>query len=208
MVIVPFEDTAQGRFHLGYRVTDNGDGTWHYEYALHNMNSDWGARSFSVPIPAGVAVTNIDFHDVDYHSGEPYSGTDWPVTIGGDQVEWSTQPETENTNANALRWGTLYNYRFDADQPPTDADIVIGHFKSGGPPSMTVVAKGPSGPVTPCPTDINGDGTTNVLDLIDVLLCFGLPAVPGCEAEDVNEDTTVNVLDLIDLLLEFGNACP
>ena len=81
-------------------------------------------------------------------------------------------------------------------------------FKSGGPPSMTVVAKGPLGPVTPCPTDINGDGTTNVLDLIDVLLCFGLPAVPGCEAEDVNEDTTVNVLDLIDLLLEFGNACP
>ncbi len=25
----------------------------------------------------------------------------------------------------------------------------------------------------PCPTDINGDGVTNVLDLIDVLLAFG-----------------------------------
>ena len=59
-----------------------------------------------------------------------------------------------------------------------------------------------------CPTDVNGDGTTNVLDLIDLLLCFGLAAVPGCQPEDINSDGTVNVLDLIDLLLEFGNACP
>ena len=62
--------------------------------------------------------------------------------------------------------------------------------------------------VLPCPTDINNDGVTNVLDLIDLLLCFGQPAVPGCEAEDVNEDGTANVLDLIDLLLEFGQDCP
>ena len=31
----------------------------------------------------------------------------------------------------------------------------------------------------PCPEDVNGDGVINVLDLIDLLLCFGLPAVPG-----------------------------
>ncbi len=60
----------------------------------------------------------------------------------------------------------------------------------------------------PCPTDINGDGVTNVLDLIDLLLCFGLPAVPGCEAQDVNADGSVNVRDLIDLLLAFGTSCP
>ena len=47
----------------------------------------------------------------------------------------------------------------------------------------------------------------NVLDLIDLLLCFGLPAVPECEAQDINGDGTVNVLDLIDLLLQFGVAC-
>ncbi len=55
-------------------------------------------------------------------------------------------------------------------------------------------------------TDVNGDGSINVLDLID-LLCFGLPAVPGCEAEDVNGDGNLNVLDLIDLLLDFATAC-
>ena len=59
-----------------------------------------------------------------------------------------------------------------------------------------------------CPEDVNGDGSINVLDLIDLLLCFGLPAAPGCEVEDVNEDGTVNVLDLIDLLLLFGTTCP
>ncbi len=97
-------------------------------------------------------------------------------------------------------------YRFDADQPPTSANIVIGHFKNGG--QMTVAAQGPLGPVLPCPTDINGDGATDDLDLIDLLPCFGLPAVPGCEAQDVNNDNSVNVRDLIELLLEFGNACP
>ena len=58
------------------------------------------------------------------------------------------------------------------------------------------------------PADTNGDGTVNVLDLIDLLLCFGLPAEPGCAAEDINEDGTVNVLDLIELLLAFGASCP
>ena len=58
------------------------------------------------------------------------------------------------------------------------------------------------------PSDINGDGSVNVLDLIDLLLCFGLPASPGCEAQDVNGDGSVNVLDLIDLLLDFGATCP
>ena len=53
--------------------------------------------------------------------------------------------------------------------------------------------------------DINGDGSVNVVDLIDMLLCFGLPADPGCESEDVNDDGSVNVLDLIELLLtEWG----
>ena len=61
--------------------------------------------------------------------------------------------------------------------------------------------------VNPCPEDTNGDGVVNVLDLIDLLLCFGQPAVPGCGAQDINEDGSVNVLDLIDLLLVFGTAC-
>jgi hypothetical protein len=58
------------------------------------------------------------------------------------------------------------------------------------------------------PEDINGDGVVNVLDLIDLLLCFGQSGVPPCNVADINADGTVNVLDLIDLLLEFGTVCP
>ncbi len=59
----------------------------------------------------------------------------------------------------------------------------------------------------PCPTDITGDGVTNVLDLIELLLCFGQPANPPCDTADINTDGSVNVLDLIDLLLAFGTPC-
>ncbi len=84
------------------------------------------------------------------------------------------------------------------------ADVIVGARFAGYAGESYVVF----GPVVPCPEDVNGDGVVNVLDLIDVLLCFGQPAVPGCEAEDTNGDGTVNVLDLIDLLLAFGTACP
>ncbi|MHC4108848.1 MAG: dockerin type I domain-containing protein, partial [Planctomycetota bacterium] len=60
----------------------------------------------------------------------------------------------------------------------------------------------------PCLTDLTGDGVTNVLDLIELLLCFGQPANPPCDAADVNTDGSVNVLDLIELLLSFGTSCP
>ena len=214
VVLTHIDVPDDGRFTLGHKVSDNGDGTWTYEYALYNMNSDRSGQAFRVPVPASVTLTNIGFHDVDYHSGEPYVGTDWTVTTGGGEIVWASETVGVNVNANALRWGTLYNFRFDADAAPTTADVVIDLFKllehgEQGPSSMTVSAEGPEGVILPCPTDVNGDGVTNVLDLIDLLLCFGLPDDPPCDTgQDVNGDGTINVLDLIDLLLEFGNTCP
>ena len=91
------------------------------------------------------------------------------------------------------------------------ADLIVGAW-GGDPGGNSGAGAGESyvvfSPVVPCPEDVNGDGTVNVLDLIDLLLCFGQPAIPGCVGEDINEDGTVNVLDLIDLLLEFGQPCP
>ena len=60
-----------------------------------------------------------------------------------------------------------------------------------------------------CPGDLNGDSLVNVLDLIDLLLCFGSPTTPPCDTgQDINGDGAVNVLDLIELLLVFGTVCP
>ncbi len=143
--VVNADVPGEGRFTLASNVTDNKDGTWHYEYALYNMNSDRSGRSFSVPVPPGVTLTNVGFHDVDYHSGDPYALTDWTMTEGAGAVSWGSESFAENENANALRWGTLYNYRFDADSGPEAGEVTIGLFKPGSPSSITASARVPSG---------------------------------------------------------------
>ena len=61
----------------------------------------------------------------------------------------------------------------------------------------------------PCPADVNGDGFVNVLDLTQVLLCFGNPATGPCgTGQDITQDGFVNVLDLTQVLLAFGDVCP
>ncbi len=140
--VAPVPD--EGIFIVGVKVTDNGNGTWNYEYAVQNLNSDRGAGFFSVPVPNGANITNIGFHDVDYHSGEPFDGTDWSAQIVGGQLVWSTESYDTNPDANALRWGTLYNFRFDADAAPDTSNVTIGLFKPGSPDSVVVQVQGPA----------------------------------------------------------------
>ncbi len=142
----------EGLMILAAKASDNGNGTWHYEYALFNQNSDRSARSFSVPV-GGAEITNIGFRDVDYHSGEPYSLTDWTASTTDGVLTWSTQTFAQNVNANALRWGTMYNFRFDANVAPSEEHdlITIGLFKPGTPASVTALTVVP----TPSPLFIN-----------------------------------------------------
>ena len=125
------------RFHVGRKVTDLGGGVWHYEFAVHNLNSDRSARAFNVQFPVAANITNAGFKDIEAHSGEPYPGTDWTVSSSGGQVSWSTLTFATDPNANALRWATMFNFWFDANQPPTE-DIVhtIELFKPGTPSSV------------------------------------------------------------------------
>src|ERR1044072_5223488 len=50
-----------GVAYIAYKVTNPSPGVWHYEYAVYNQNLDRAIQSFSVPIGAGVNVTNIGF---------------------------------------------------------------------------------------------------------------------------------------------------
>ena len=207
VVIEVVDDQSDGRFHLGYRVTDNGDGTWHYEYALHNLNSHRSAASFSVPVPAGVTLTGIGFHDVDYHSGDgngsvTFDGTDWAVTVAGGAVTWSTQTEDADANANALRWGTLYNFRFDADTPPLTADATVGLYRGGDPSSLAAPAPAPAGLV--CPWDLDGDGSVGINDFLELIALWGTD--PG-GPPDFDGDGTVGITDFLELLTRWGD-CP
>ena len=147
-----------GRWLMGYKITNPSAGVWHYEYALFNMNLDRGIQSFSVALNAGVNVSNIGFHAPPQHPGwandgtlnsQGYSSTPWTVTQNTTSITWSTDTFAQNQNANAIRWGTLYNFRFDADQPPQSANATVGFFKTGSP--MMVAIQAPAGG-TPTPT--------------------------------------------------------
>lgn len=181
---------SDGRFIAGVSVRSNGNGTWRYEYAVHNLNSHRSGRSFSVPVPAGVTVTGVGFKDVDYHSGEPFSNTDWTSQVSGGSVTWTGGDFAQNPNSNALRFATMYNFWFDADQPPTAAVATIGLFRPGTPTSATVNLKGPSAPPLPSP-DLNGDGVVNASDLTLLLGNWGASG-----AGDLDGSGTVDGSDL------------
>jgi hypothetical protein len=154
-------DTGNDGFWLmGYRVTNPTTGVWHYEYALYNQNLDRGIQSFSVPLGPGVNISNVGFHVPPQEPGwandctfnnQGYSSMPWAVTMASNSITWNSETIVQNPNANAIRYGTLYNFRFDADQPPQNANATVGYFKTGSPSTVLVQAPFMSD-VTPTPT--------------------------------------------------------
>ena len=147
-----------GIWFMGYKITNPSTGVWHYEYALYNMNLDRSIQSVSVPLGVGVNISNIDFHAPPQEPGWPYDGTfnnqgysstPWTVTQASNSITWNAETFAQNQNANAIRFGTLYNFRFDADQPPQTASATVGFLKTGSP--MMVAIQAPAGG-TPTPT--------------------------------------------------------
>lgn len=141
-----------GIWFMGYKVTNPSPGVWHYEYALYNENLDRAIQSFSVPLGLGANISNIGFHAPPQEPGWPndgtfnnqgYSNQPWAVTEAPGSITWDSETFAQNQNANAIRWGTLYNFRFDANQPPQGANATVGFFKTGAP--MTVAIQAPSG---------------------------------------------------------------
>jgi hypothetical protein len=150
-----------GKFFVGYKVTNPSPNIWHYEYAIFNMNLDRAIQSFSVFFGFPVPLSNVDFHAPPQHPGWPhdgtvgdagYSSTPWTVDLGnGSALTWSTETFAQNPNANAIRWGTLYNFRFDSSAPPVSSTATIDFFKTGSPVGVNVLAPFMSD-ATPTPT--------------------------------------------------------
>ncbi|MFM7261016.1 MAG: hypothetical protein ACKO3W_10475, partial [bacterium] len=196
VVLANVDVEGDGRFIVGHYASNNGNGTWRYEYAVFNMNSDRSGRSFSVPIPAGVTVTNAGFRDVDYHSGDPYDLTDWTNSTSGGSITWTGGDYATNPNGNALRFSTMYNFWFDATTPPRDVSATLGLFKpgaTGSPSAMAVTVKGPSS--VSIPGDFNSDGAVNAADLSSLLANWG-----GTGIGDIDGNGLVGAEDLSLLL--------
>jgi hypothetical protein len=139
-----------GIFFVGYKVTGPTSGLWHYEYAIFNMNLDRAIQSFQVFFGFPVPLSNIDFHAPPQEPGwandgtvgdAGYSSTPWTVDGGtGSTLTWSSETFAQNPNANAIRWGTLYNFRFDSSAPPVNSNATIGFFKTGSPVTVGIMA--------------------------------------------------------------------
>src|SRR5882672_1997759 len=59
VTVVDTQVPSEGLFHVATKTTSLGGGQFHYEIAIHNLDSDRSGGSFSIPIPIGVTVTNI-----------------------------------------------------------------------------------------------------------------------------------------------------
>ena len=154
---------GDGLLLIGAKATDLGTGMWHYEYAIQNLNCHRSVGRVQVPMTPGIELANIDFHDVDYHSGEIFDGTDWSSAMQGKSIEWWTDDHGTDTLANALRWGSLYNFRFDAAVEPAEGAMTLTMFRPGSPDSVTLDTIVPMG--TP-PSLIIGypDGLPSLVD--------------------------------------------
>ena len=105
-----------------------------------------------MPLGAGANLSNIGFHAPPQEPGwandgtvnnQGYSSMPWTVTQNATSITWNTETFGQNQNANAIRFGTLYNFRFDADQPPQTTNATVGFFKTGSP--MMVAIQAPAG---------------------------------------------------------------
>lgn len=154
----------EGLYIVASKATNNGNGTWHYEYAVQNLNGNRGMSSFSVPIDPSATVTNIGFHDVDYHDGDGEGnanrdGTDWPGVHSGSSVTWTMVDV--GTNSNAMLWGTMYNFRFDANRPPAanNPNATLTMWRAGAPATAQGGVQGPDIGPQDCQSNGVEDGT-------------------------------------------------
>ena len=165
---------GEGLFILAGDARPTGTGTWRYRYALQNLNSDRSARSFTVGFPLGGTVLNHAFHDVDYHSGEPYAGTDWQAVFDGAYLTWSTDTWEVNQYANALRYDTIYSFSFESNVAPGVGKVTLQLFKPGQPTEVVVSTLGPLLELIDC----NGNEIPDTCDLD----CGAARCSPPCGA--------------------------
>ncbi len=226
--------SPDGRSILASKVTDNGNGTWRYEYAILNIDMDRQIQSFIVPTPSGVEITNVGSSAVLHHN-EPYAwsdvtgfnpstgtggvrthgkvidNTNWTGTWTEDQfVRWDTPDVTSVTPSNPIRWGTIRNFWFDASTAPSDGIATVGLFKLG--PVMTVdgLTDVPTAVPPPpfCFGDANNDGMIDFDDISEVIANWGAQYKAGSAgAGDANNDGSVDFDDISEVIANWGSGC-
>jgi hypothetical protein len=206
-------DTGDGLFYVASKATDLGNGTWHYEYAVYNMYSDRNGGTFTVPLPDSAVVSNVEFRSVSYHDGDGmnsvnFDNAPWTTQRANNAFTWSTKPMSVSQNANALRWGTLFNFRFDADvAPDLSGSAQIGLWKTPN-TSLSVTAQVPE--VTgSCYANCDGSTAPPILNVAD-FSCFLAKFAANDPYANCDESTSPPVLNVADFscfLAQFAAGC-
>jgi len=143
-------DESDGEYVLAVQTLDVGGGRTRYEYALYNRNSRLGVREFRVPVGTG-SVSGIGFHDRDFDPAN-----DWQVVLEGGMLAWATDPEEVDPAGNALRYGLLYNFWFETDQPPMPSTALLTMFRPHDPRQFQLATLAPAGPSSVSPMRAHG----------------------------------------------------
>ena len=131
--------TPDGRARIAVRTHPLGEGKYHYDYAVMNVDfahavidpahasddlsvnpqglkllSSAGFSRFSIPIAAGANISNLSFADADTDPAN-----DWVATIADQHIVWQALA------GNTLNWGTVYTFGFDADQAPNSGSLAL-----------------------------------------------------------------------------------
>ncbi len=199
----------RSRFWVAAKVTTLGDGLYRYEYAVYNHNSDRSAEKFIIALPDSGSATDVSFHAPRWHSGEPYSNAAWTFNKSNNQVVFSTESFSANVNANAIRWGTLFNFGFTSDVAPTTGAASLKLFKPGfgATPLDALAVAGLPVPTMPpaCLADFNGDSVLDPDDLSDYIACYF--ATPPCGQANFNGDGATDPDDLSDYITAYFAGC-
>ena len=122
---------------------------------------------------------------------EPLEFTLWATDADGDQLVYtaSNLPEGASFDANTQTFS--WTPRYDQEGTYTvHFEVSDGELTDSEDVTITVVQLYED-------WDVNGDGTTNVLDMVLVGQHWGETGLTGWIREDANEDGTINVLDMI-----------
>ncbi len=119
-----FSIPGDGKVILAVETTDLGGGSFHYQYALLNFDSEREIRSFSLPVEGVPGLSGFTFNDADEDALN-----DWAALVSGGLLTWSTDTYTVDPDANALTFGEMFSFGFDADVPPDTLTTTLGLFR-------------------------------------------------------------------------------
>jgi hypothetical protein len=153
---------AEGHARVAVRTVDVGGGQFRYDYAVENFDfargvtqnaepnlrvvRNLGFDAFSLPIPAGVTVSALEFAD-----GDLDPANDWTATVAGNTVTWTCplsaapSPPTRCVIGTELNWGTLYRFGYTANAAPQTVSSTLTVAEAGTPAVYQVSSLAPMG---------------------------------------------------------------